>query len=153
MRRLLIPLLALALFVSATTPSLAAEAKKKGEEGLDVNMSQVAIPVLLHGRLVNYIFVTLRLTLRPGSDPIKLREKEPYFRDALVRLAARTALNSPTDLAKVNEPLLRADMLAQCAQIVGPGVVTGVVVVHQAPQHEAWTLPKPDPVGVSPPKP
>jgi hypothetical protein len=151
MRRTLISALALCLVSSAAAH--AAEAKKKGGEGLDVNMSPVAVPVLFHGRLVNYIFVTLRLTLKPGSDPVKLREKEPYFRDALVRLASRTPLNQPTDFSKVNEGLLKADMIAQCAQIVGPGVVTGVLIVQQATQHEAWTLPKPEPLGTSPSKP
>jgi hypothetical protein len=149
MRRILSSIIALGLLVSAAG-SQAAEAKKKGAEGLDVNMSKVAIPVLLHGRVVNYIFLTLRLMLRPGSDPIKLREKEPYFRDALVRLAARTPLNEPMNLAKINEPLLKADMFALCAQIAGPGVVNGVVIVQQTPQHEAWTLPKPDPAGPTP---
>lgn len=143
MRRLHIFILSLSLAVAATTAH-AAEDKKKGAEGLDVNMSAVAAPVLFHGRVVNYIFVTLRLMLRPGSDPVKLREKEPYFRDALVRLASRTPLNKPNDLSKINEPLLKADMVAECAKIVGPGVVTSIVIVSQAPQHEAWDLPKPD---------
>ena len=142
MRRLLISALTVCLAVSATTAQ-AAEAKKKGAEGLDVNMSAVAAPVLFHGRVVNYIFVTLRLMLKPGSDPVKLREKEPYFRDALVRLASRTPLNQPKDLSKINEAVLKADMLAECAKIVGPGVVTSIVIVNQAPQHEAWDLPKP----------
>jgi hypothetical protein len=152
MRRFLTPTLVLGLLVFATA-SQAAEAKKKGAEGLDVNMSPIAVPVLYHGRLVNYIFLTLRLMLRPGSDPIKVGEKEPYFRDALARLASRTPLNQPTNLAAINEPLLKADMLAQCAQIVGPGVVTSVVILKQAPEHEAWTLPKPDPVSAPSPKP
>jgi len=144
MRRLLIPLLALSFAVASST-SHAAETKKKGSEGLDVNMSAVALPVLFHGRVVNYIFVTLRLVLKPGSDPVKLREKEPYFRDALVRLASRTPLNRVADLSKVNEGALKADMMAECAKIVGPGVVTSVVIVNQAAQHEAWDLPKPEP--------
>lgn len=150
MRRFLIPFLALSI-AAASAAAHAAEDKKKGAEGLDVNMSAVALPVLFHGRVVNYIFVSLRLMLKPGSDPVKLREKEPYFRDALVRLASRTPLNQPKDLSKVNEGLLKADMLAECAKIVGPGLVTSVVIVNQAAQHEAWELPKPDPVGAKPP--
>ncbi|MHB8286264.1 MAG: hypothetical protein ACYDD1_16535 [Caulobacteraceae bacterium] len=152
MRRLLAPILILSLALAATSAH-AAEDKKKGAEGLDVNMSTVAVPVLFHGRVVNYIFVSLRLMLKPGSDPVKLREKEPYFRDALVRLASRTALNKPDDLSKINEGLLKADMLAECAKIVGPGLVSSVVIVKEAAQHEAWDLPKPDPLGQKPAKP
>lgn len=152
MRRLLIPLLALCICAASATGHAAEDKKKKGAEGLDVNMPAVALPVLFHGRVVNYIFVTLRLMLKPGSDPVKLREKEPYFRDALVRLASRTALNQPADLSKINEGLLKADMIAECAKIVGPGLVTSVVIVNQAAQHEAWDLPKPDAAKPAPPK-
>ncbi len=98
-------------------------------------MSPVGVPVVSHGRLVNYVFVTLRLTFKPGVDMVRLREKEPYFRDALVRLASRAPLNPPDDLNSLNAVRLKAEMAAAGAQIAGPGAVTGVTIVSQAPQH------------------
>lgn len=98
-------------------------------------MSPLPLPVVEDGRLVNYIFVNLRLTLSPKADADKLREKEPFFRDALVRAAHRTRLAAANDNNRVDEPRLRAILLAESARIAGPGVVTGVQLVRADPQH------------------
>ena len=120
----------------AAGPLAAAQTKDtKSGGGQYVDMAPVALPIVSQGRLVNYVFVTLRLILRPGAVTTRMREKEPYFRDALVRLSARTPLNRPDDLTRVDERLVRSDMMAMSGPIVGPGMVTSVVVVHQAPQH------------------
>ena len=139
LHRRLLSLVVLALLAApaiyAAGPAAAAEAPKSGKaSGQYVDMSPVGVPVIWRGRLVNYVFVTLRLTIRPGVDVMKLREKEPYFRDALVRLAHRSPLNPPNDFTRVDEPALKTKMLAESARIVGPGQVTSVQVVTQAPQ-------------------
>src|SRR3569623_1276651 len=72
-------------------PAAASEGKAKAAAPT-VLMSPVALPVIVDGRLANYIYVTLRLNLGPKVDPATMREKEPFFRDALVRAAHRTAL-------------------------------------------------------------
>jgi hypothetical protein len=129
MKRLLVALVLLLL----ATPALAAEGKKE-EGGQNVTLSPVALPIVVDGRLVNYVFVTLRLDLAPLANTSKLREKEPYFRDAIVRAAHRTPFTLPGDLTRIDEVRLKAAMLREATAIAGPGQVRAVVVVSQAPK-------------------
>jgi len=96
-------------------------------------MSNVGVPIISGGRLVNYVIVRLSLTLSSGTDVSRMSEKEPYFREALVRLAYRTHLNPANDLNKVDPALVSAKMLPLCQAIVGPAV-TRVEVKYQEPQ-------------------
>ena len=130
MKRLLI---ALAL-LSSLASSAYAEEKKKEEAGQNVWISPVALPVVVDGKLVNYVFVTVRLDLAPLVNASKLREKEPYFRDALVRAGHRTPFTLTSDLTKVDEVKLKAAMMREAAAIAGPGAVRSVTLVNQAPK-------------------
>jgi hypothetical protein len=126
--------LAIALALSLlAAPAWAQEGKKK-EDGNNISISPVALPIVVDGKLVNYVFVTIRLDLAPLANSTKLREKEPYFRDALVRAAHRTPFTLRSDLTKVDEPRLKAVMMQEAAAIAGPGVVRAVVIVSQAPK-------------------
>jgi hypothetical protein len=123
----------------AASPALAAD-KPKGKDGKDapdgqyVNLSPVAVPIVLKGQLINYIFVTLRLNVAPFTDASKLRDREPYFRDAFVRVAHRTPFVKPGDYSHVNEAALKSAMMAESARIAGPGVVTSVDIVSAQAQ-------------------
>lgn len=122
---------ALALLLAA--PALAAELPPTPAPTLLMNPTP--LPVTQKGRLVNYIFVTLRLSCRPGADMVRIRAKEPFFRDALVRAAARDSLaeadNVHVDLAK-----LRAAIIRDSAAIVGPGQIIDVKIVKQEAQKQ-----------------
>ncbi len=133
MRRLIAAVSALPLIAAAGAVLAASPARRPAGQFLD--MAPVGVPVVWRGRLVNYVFVTLRLGLRSSADSAKLRDQEPYFRDALVRLAHRRPLNRPGDLTRLDDRLLQATMMAQSALIAGPGVVTSVSIVSEAPQH------------------
>ncbi len=143
MRRLILTLLAASLLAA---PAHAAEDKKKpGKDELQaVDLAAVGLPIVLQGKLVNYIFAYVRLTTTPGADLAKVRAKEPYFRDALIRAAARRPFTDPKDLNHVDEAALKAALLPEAQRIAGPGVLTGVVVVSQQPQHR---LARPAPAG------
>jgi hypothetical protein len=123
--------LALALFA---VPALAAEEGKKKEDGQNVSISPVGLPIVVDGKVVNYVFVTIRLDLAPLVNSTKLREKEPYFRDALVRAGHRTPFTLRSDLTKVDEAKLKAVMMQEATAIAGPGAVRAVVLVSQAPK-------------------
>ena len=127
--------MAASLIFGAFPPAQAAEPTKKPGAGQYFNISPVGVPVISNGRLVNYVFVALRLNIRPGLDATAIGRKEPFFRDALVRLGHRVALNPPHDLNRLDEPTVKARMMAESARIAGPGVVTSVEILSQAPQH------------------
>ena len=135
------PALRLILFSAVTlllmAPAEAAEKTDKKDDksgGQFIDVSPVAAPIVLHGQLINYIFVTLRLDLSPRADAIRLRDKEPYFRDAFVRAAHRRPFVKPGDYTHLDEGALKAVMMAESARIAGPGIVTGVEIKSAQPK-------------------
>lgn len=109
--------------------------------GRYVDLLSTALPIVWQGRLVNYDFVKLRLLLAPSHDAMSYRPKAPILRDALVRAAHRRPLVRPDDVNHVDQPALKRLMLAESARLLGPGVVTGVVVLSETPEH-AVPLPR-----------
>src|SRR5665213_2573881 len=67
-----------------------------------VTLSPVAMPIIVDGQVVNYIFVTARVLLTPQADQFALRDKEPFFRDALVRAAYRTPFLLKGDFNRID---------------------------------------------------
>ena len=126
-RRILAALLAATL----ARPALGAPA----QVGQYVDVQPVGLPIVMHGQLINYVFVYLRLNLAAGADALRLRDREPYFRDALVRSAHRTPFVFPGDPNRIDESRLAMVMMREAAAIAGPGAVRSVVVTSQAPQH------------------
>lgn len=111
-----------------------AAAEKSKEVGQYVDLQPVAMPIVVDSQLVNYVFVYVRVNLKSGADVTKLRDKEPFFRDALVRDAHRTPFVVPGDWDKIDEAKLVAAMTRDAMAITGPGVVASVAVTSQSPQ-------------------
>ncbi|MBL8556252.1 MAG: hypothetical protein JNL41_18395 [Phenylobacterium sp.] len=135
--------LAAALIALAASPAVASEKggeKKeggkdgKGDVGQYVDLQPVGLPIVSNGRLVNYVFVYVRINLTSAANAAQLREKEPFFRDALVREGHRTPFNHPSDLSKVDVPKLTAALTRDANAIAGPGRIRNIVVTSQAPR-------------------
>lgn len=124
----------LAMTLLAFGASTQAAEKPEAVVGQYVDLQPVAMPIVVDGRLVNYVFVYVRINLQGGADVSKIREKEPFFRDALVRDAHRTPFIVPGDWQKIDEPKLIAAMTRDAAVIVGPGVLASVAITSQTPQ-------------------
>jgi hypothetical protein len=122
--------------------ALAAQARAEAAPtpvGQYVDLQPVALPIVADGRLVNYVFVYVRLNLAPGADVTRLRDKEPYFRDALVRAAHQTPFTLAGDYNRIDRPRLIAAMMRAAGAIAGPGAVRSVVVTSEAPQRRIAT--------------
>ncbi|HEY0436581.1 MAG TPA: hypothetical protein VGC92_08080 [Phenylobacterium sp.] len=133
-RAMLKRLLILAATSGLLAGSVQAEEKPKPVVGQYVDLQPVAMPIVANGQLVNYVFVYVRVNLTGGADVTRIRTKEPFFRDALVREGHRTPFVVPGDWQKVDEAKLTAVMTRDAAAIAGPGAVSSVVVTSQAPQ-------------------
>jgi hypothetical protein len=129
LKRLLI--LAAPLLILATP---AGGEEKPKTVGQYVDLQPVALPIVVDGKLVNYAFAYVRVNLTGGADVSKLRTKEPFFRDALVRESHRTPFVIPGDWQKIDEAKLSAVMIRDARAIVGADAVASVVVTSQAPQ-------------------
>lgn len=141
---------ALAMAATTAAPARAAEEKKgaeekkdgkkegkkdgKGDVGQYVDLQPVGLPIVFNHQLVNYVFVYVRINLTSLANASKLREKEPFFRDALVRLGHRTPFTLESDLSKVDSERLTAALRSEVIRIVGGGQVLSVVVTSQAPR-------------------
>jgi hypothetical protein len=137
LRRAFIAAAPLAAFAGA----LPAQAAPPGPAavGQYVDLQPVGLPIVVKGRVVNYVFVYVRLNLSATADVAALREKEPYFRDALVRLAHRTPFTDPADYNRIDQARLTAALGGEAAAIAGAGAIRSVVVTSQAPQHRIAT--------------
>ena len=100
------------------------------------------MPIVYEGRLINYVFVYVRLNLAPSADATKLREKEPYFRDALVRAGHRTPFTRLDNFTVIDEAKLKAALGAAVAQIGGPKSIASIAITSQSPKKQSG-LPKP----------
>ena len=107
-----------------------------------VLMSPVAMPVVADGKLVNYVFVTIRLSLSTRADPVKMRALEPYFRDALVRAGHRTPFVRTDNYAALDDAALKAALVRDANAIAGPGMVVSAQIIREQAMHYDG-LPKP----------
>jgi len=135
-------LIAAAALTLAAATAHASEPKKKdgkGDVGQYVDLQTVGLPIVSQGRLVNYVFVYIRINLTSGANAARLREKEPFFRDALVRVGHRTPFTNPADLSAVDTAKLTAALTREATAIAGPGQIRSVVVTSQAPRRRIRT--------------
>jgi hypothetical protein len=131
-RRLLLvlPLLALA----ASPVAARAEGASK-EVGQYVDLQRVGLPIVVDGQLVNYVFVAVRLNLTAGADTSRWRAKEPYFRDALVRMGHQTSFTRPGTYDAIDPAKLAAALMRPAVAVTGPGVISSITVTSQTPMH------------------
>jgi len=133
-----------ALPLLAAAPALASEEKKKTDPkdiGQYVDLASVALPIVVSGQLVNYVFVSVRVVLTSSANAGKLRAQEPFFRDALVKAGHRTPFTNPNDYASVDVPRLQATLLREAIAIGGRDNVRAISVLSQTPKQRVG-LPK-----------
>jgi hypothetical protein len=140
--RLILALAIAATLVGGTATAADHGAPKGAADGQYVDISPVGLPIVYERRLINYVFVSVRLNLTGGANAMTMREKEPYFRDALVKLAHRRPFTRLDDFTVIDEAALRTAMGAEAARIAGPRQIANVQITSQAPQKRAG-LPKP----------
>lgn len=128
------PLIAVALAVLSAGPALAEEKAAAKDVGQYVDLSPVALPIVVDGKLVNYVFVSLRVVLTTSANTAKVRGKEPYFRDALVRVGHRTPFTNPKDYMTIDAPRLQATMMREAVAIAGAKDVKSITILSQAPK-------------------
>lgn len=138
MRSLSSLVLGFVLAVAPVEPVLAAG--KAPPTAQTLALEAVALPIIVNGQLINYVFCSIQLDLAANADGAKVRDKEQYFRDDLVRAGHRTPFTRLDDYTRVDEAKVRAEVLRFAAQTVGPGVVKAVVITKQTSQ-KLKTLP------------
>lgn len=134
-RHTLFAILLAAIAIGAGGPAMAESDKKPVQSDQSVTLATVALPLVIDGQIANYIFVSVKLQLTPSADSSALRDKEPYFRDALVRAAHRTPFVRAGDFNHLDETRIKAAMYREAVAIAGPGKIQSVAVLSQTAQH------------------
>lgn len=137
-RRLLLSAAALIGLSAATRADAASDAGASKDAATTVDLTGMALPVVVDGRVRNYVFVALKLHLAPGKAAEEVHAREAYYRDAIVRTAHRTSLAVDGDWNRLSEAGLSGAMVAIARVVSGPGVVTRCEVVSQAPRRPAY---------------
>lgn len=137
-------LAALPLILAAGSAEASGGGGEGGKEsgGQYVDLAPVALPIVLNGRLINYVFVQVRINLAPSADAPKTREKEPWFRDALVRAGHRTPFTKATDYTVIDEARMKAALMREAGAIVPARNLLSVTLVSQTPKQRS-RLPRP----------
>ena len=141
-RRQILAALPLVLAAGAAEASGVAAEGGKASGGQNVDLAPVALPIVLDGRLINYVFVQIRINLSPSADALKVREKEPWFRDALVRAGHRTPFTNATDYTVIDEARMKAALMREAAMITPARNLLSVTLVSQTPKQRS-RLPRP----------
>ena len=139
MRRIAILLCTLTAACPAAGPVLAA-ADDTSQAAQTVAMEAVALPVIVDGKLLNYVFVSIRLDLTTKADGAQVRAKEQFFRDDLVRMGHRTPFTRADDYTRIDDNKVKAEVQGFAASILGPGMIRSVVITKEVSQ-KLLTLP------------
>ena len=123
--------LVLAVLGSAIAAPPVRSAEEAPKSAPTIALESVALPIIVDGRLINYVFCSIRLDLNPNVDGSAVRAKEQFFRDDLVRAGHRSPFTRRDDYTKVDEAKVRAEILRFAPSIVGPDVVKSVVITKQ----------------------
>ncbi|MEQ7155422.1 hypothetical protein [Brevundimonas aurifodinae] len=119
---------------AASAASAAGPTESAPTANPSLNIAGVGLPIIADGRIRNYVFVTVRLTLGTGQTPEMLRAREPYFRDALVRQAHRTPFVLADDWTRVDSTAIAAWLMRAAPAIAGPGSISAAEVALQTPR-------------------
>ena len=134
-RKLVAALFAAALLASVRADATPEPSTKPVQPYVD--LQTVGLPAVVRGRLVNYIFATIRLKIAPGVDASRIQQGEPFIRDALIHASGRTPFNPPDNGMKLDDARLKAEVLREAQARFGSGKVSGVEIRSQTPQRRS----------------
>lgn len=119
---------------AAAGATIAAEPASSPEVGRTFQVNPVPLPIVVDGRLRNYVFTTIEVRITARAELTRMQLKEPYIRDALLKAGHATPFTSPGDLTAIDEAALSRVMLQKARAIAGPGLIASIRVVKQSPQ-------------------
>lgn len=109
--------------------SASGHSESSGDVSRSMDAPYLAVPVVRDGRLVNYLFVSLRIQISPRVDLWRTRERAQFLRDALVRASHANALADPANNNALNQALAIQVYRAAAVQTLGADAVAGVTIV------------------------
>jgi hypothetical protein len=131
--RIIAQLLALIAAIIAT-PAMASGGAETVKIDPSIPLAPVALPITENGKLVNYVFLSIKIMLSPKADLYRLVGQEPYYRDALVRAGHRQSLGVAGDPNRVDEKLVKAVLKREAARFMDARMIASIEIVRQDPK-------------------
>ena len=132
MRKIVQPLALIAALIA--TPAMAVEGAATIKIDPSIPLAPVAVPITENGKLVNYVFLSIKIMLSPKADLYRLVGQEPYYREALVRAGHRQSLGVPGDSNRVDEKLVKAVLKREAASFMDARMIASIEIVRQDPK-------------------
>ena len=121
--------------LAVASAAASARADEKSDAGdPSVRLASIGIPVMSGNEVVNYLFLSIRINLTAKANESKLRDMEPYFRDALVRVSHTVSFGQADRSDLLDEARFKAVMMVEWAKITGPGAIKSIDVLSQSPK-------------------
>ncbi|HEX8469790.1 MAG TPA: hypothetical protein VF633_01645 [Brevundimonas sp.] len=128
--------------VTSASFASASDKKAEGEPAVApaINLPPVGLPVIVNGRIRNYVFISLKLHLGGEATAETVRARLPFLKNALVRTAHTAPFTMPDDWALLSENKIKAAVMA-IAGVVAPHSVTACEVLTQVPRRRTGMKP------------
>ncbi|WP_022698025.1 hypothetical protein [Euryhalocaulis caribicus] len=102
------------------------EAEPPEDNGRGVEIPTLVVPVFEDGRLLNYVFVSVRLQVADGVDPWKVRGRTHYVRDAMIRAAHKQSLGADGNGRALDREKAAKVWMATANETLGGESITGI---------------------------
>ncbi len=112
------------------TPSFAAEEAVGEVNPRDVELPAFVMPISVDGKLVNFLFVTLKVMVAPKVDPWAIRGKAHIARDALIRAVHATPMTDPNNLKDFDRRKIQTILKPALDRAFGAGSIQSVRVIQ-----------------------
>lgn len=141
--------LAIAFLLSLAVAGAAPAAEEKGKEkdkapseaDLRLDITGLGLPVLENGRVINFVFVRIRINMNPGISKPDIDAGEPFIRERVLRAAYRAPLNSGNELMALDVEKLTAVTLREARAVYGAPRVRSIEIRDQKPQKRIYRPP------------
>ncbi|MBL8552400.1 MAG: hypothetical protein JNJ73_20590 [Hyphomonadaceae bacterium] len=133
MRRAVAAAILATTLISGQGVARAQPAAEAADTARTMDMTFIAVPVVRHGRLINYLFVSMRVEVANGVDLWRTRERAHFLRDALVRAAHQNDLADAARDDQLDRPRAMAVFRAAAAEALGARAVGGLNILDVRP--------------------
>jgi hypothetical protein len=106
------------------------DAPKGDIDPREVELPAIVMPISVDGKLVNYLFVTLKVRVTAKADPWKIRDKAHVARDALVRAVHITPMTDPNNLKDFDRRKMQTVLKPALDRAFGAGTIESMRVIQ-----------------------
>jgi hypothetical protein len=134
MRAWAFSILSFLVLTAAASPAVSADeappAANNANAGRSVEMPYLIAPVIVEDKLIAYAYVSSRIVASSGSAALEVSDKLAFIQDAFVRDVNARPIGKPDDPATVDQPGIKARLLADTRRIMGAQKIEDLQIIQ-----------------------